>query len=351
MPGIYNSARGRSPKKSVIPLTNTESSAGAHPSERRLHSRQKVLLSCLRLPDSNGGIVVNVSERGLALRAARTLVDDQFAHVRFQLSQSDDWVETTGRIAWMNAAGTTAGIEFSDLSEEARTLLAQWISSIAEASVAARREPLSVNITTAQASASSLEATPTVKPSIDSQESKEAGLLTNLPRLPGFRQEKTTPTAVTYRRNRIYQPVILPIIVLVTLAILAGGFFGLARYLRSDGAKTQQIDNGVMTSRLAPPLSASSSPLKSTAQQRLSSVSSDSARGFVLQAGAMKHAENADALVRSLQEKKFPTFVFKAEGFYEVLVGPYSDSQLAANMRKELQDQGFEAVVRRWPFQ
>jgi septal ring-binding cell division protein DamX len=304
----------------------------------------------VRLADRNGGIVVNVSERGLALRAARTLMDDQFTHVRFQLSQSDDWVETTGRIAWMNAARTTAGIEFPDLSEEARTLLAQWISSIANANVAARTEPLSV--TTAQASASGVEATTlAVKQFIDSQKSKETGLLTKLPRLPGFRQERITPTAVTYRRNRMYPPVILPIILLVTSAALAGGFFGLARYLRSESGKAKEIGKRAMTSRLAPPASGPSSPLRSTAQQRLSSVSSGSARGFVLQAGAMRHAENADALLRSLQQKEFPAFIFKGEGFYEVLVGPYHDSKLAANTRKELQDQGFDAVVRHWPFE
>jgi septal ring-binding cell division protein DamX len=301
----------------------------------------------VRLADRNGGIVVNVSERGLALRAARTLMDNQFTHVRFQLSQSDDWVETTGRIAWMNAARTTAGIEFSELSEEARTLLEQWISSIANAHVAARTEPLSV--TTAQASASGVEATLAVKQFIDSQKSKEAGLLTKLPRLPGFRQEKITPTAVTYRRNRVYPPVILPIILLVTSAVLAGAFFGLARYLHSESGK--EIGKRAMTSRLAPPASGPSSPLSSTAQQRLSSVSSGSARGFVLQAGAMRHAENADALLRSLQQKKFPAFIFKGEGFYEVLVGPYHDSKLAANTRKELQDQGFDGVVRHWPFE
>lgn len=331
-------------------LPNTESSAGAHASERRLHSRQKVLLSCVRLADSNGGIVVNVSERGLALRAARTLIDDQFTHLSFQLSQSDAWVETTGRIAWMNASRTTAGIEFADLSSQARTLLGQWISSIASASVATRTEPSCAKLTAPEPPVSDVEATNTETQSTGSQELRPAELLTKLPRLPGFRKEKITPTAVTYRRYSVYPPVILPIILLVASAVLAGGFFG-ARFLHNKSSGPKEIDNRATASRIAPPAISPSSALRSTAQQTLSSGSSDSARGFVLQAGAMRHEENAEALSSSLRQKKFPAFVFRGEGFYEVLVGPYSDSKLAASARRELQDQGFEAVVRHWPFQ
>jgi len=168
--------------------------ASARSSERRRHTRQPVLLSCLRLADSNGGIVLNVCERGLALRAARTLAEDQFTQLSFQLSQSDAWIETEARIAWMSASRMTAGIEFVDLSAEGHTLLAQWISSIANA----RREDPSANSTVAQNSGSSAEATDIV--SIAKPEERE-GSVRKPPQLPGFRQEKTMPTVVTYRRK------------------------------------------------------------------------------------------------------------------------------------------------------
>ena len=365
-------------------MEGTEINASARPPERRLHTRHQVLLSCVRLADSNGGIVLNVCERGLALRAARTLAEDQFAQIRFQLSQSNAWIEARTRIAWMSASKMIAGVEFVELSNEARTLLTQWVSSIADATVAAGRAGPFPNTTVAAPSVSTVEATDAIsistpekgedfgsEPSQDSnileaafltrptdsrvdlgsEESKEYEPQPKPPELPGFRQEKITPTVVTYRRNRFR----LPPILVVTSALLAAGFFGLALFLHNERVGKKEMPDTTTGSRPALPAGRPSSTSRSTPPQELPSVSaaSKSAPGFVLQAGAMRRQENAYALARSLQQEEFPAFIFRRDAghFYEVFVGPYGAPDVAAKTKKRLQDQGFATTVRHWPLQ
>jgi septal ring-binding cell division protein DamX len=99
----------------------------------------------VELADDNGGVVLNVCERGLAMRAVRTLGDDQFTQLRFQLSQANDWIETRGRITWMNALRTIVGVEFVDLSYEGRILLENWISSLEMLDATAGKNSLAEN--------------------------------------------------------------------------------------------------------------------------------------------------------------------------------------------------------------
>jgi TonB family protein len=96
--------------------------------DRRLHLRQSVLFAYLELSESNGGIVLNISEGGLAVQAVGTIVDTHVSQIRFQLPQSADWLESSGRIAWTSASKKTAGVEFLDLSGEARAQIRDWIS-------------------------------------------------------------------------------------------------------------------------------------------------------------------------------------------------------------------------------
>jgi SPOR domain len=104
----------------------------------------------VELADDNGGVVLNVCERGLAMRAVRTLGDDQFTQLRFQLSQSNDWIETRGRITWMSAPRTIVGVEFVDLSYEGRILLENWISSLEMLDATAGKNSLAENVRKAE---------------------------------------------------------------------------------------------------------------------------------------------------------------------------------------------------------
>ncbi|HVH71766.1 MAG TPA: PilZ domain-containing protein, partial [Candidatus Dormibacteraeota bacterium] len=97
--------------------------------ERRLHARRQVLLFTYAvLGEDNGGLVFNLGESGLALTAAVTLRDDHFAKMRVRFPDSEDWIHTQGRLAWVSDSGKEAGIEFVNLPDEARIRIREWVS-------------------------------------------------------------------------------------------------------------------------------------------------------------------------------------------------------------------------------
>src|ERR1700693_144650 len=87
-------------------------------SERRLRPRKQLLFPWIQLGADNGGIILDISESGLAMQAVRSLADGELPAMRFQLSESQTWIETRGRIAWISASKNTAGVEFVGLPEE-----------------------------------------------------------------------------------------------------------------------------------------------------------------------------------------------------------------------------------------
>ena len=99
-------------------------------SDRRTHFRERVLFSCAQLGEENGGIVLNISEGGVALQVVTELSDQDLPPLRFQFSHSHTWVEATGRIAWLSDSKKTVGVEFTNLPEEARRQIKAWISSL-----------------------------------------------------------------------------------------------------------------------------------------------------------------------------------------------------------------------------
>jgi ABC exporter DevB family membrane fusion protein len=72
---------------------------------------------------------------------------------------------------------------------------------------------------------------------------------------------------------------------------------------------------------------------------------------FLLQAGAMSHKDNADALAALLQQKNFPAFVASKNGdpFHRVDVGPYLDLASATLAKNQLTSSGFETILKHPP--
>jgi cell division septation protein DedD len=70
---------------------------------------------------------------------------------------------------------------------------------------------------------------------------------------------------------------------------------------------------------------------------------------IMLQVAALQRESDALALAQALQQKKFPAVVITpdADKYYRVQVGPYADSQSAANARRELEDKGFKSIIKR----
>lgn len=116
---------------------------GLPASERRTFSRQPVrTLAYVELDEGNGGIILNASEGGLSVQAVMSLMEDSLPKMRFQLSQSNDWLETSARVVWANESRKVAGLEFVDLPEQTRSHIREWLAGGASGTDSnERREP------------------------------------------------------------------------------------------------------------------------------------------------------------------------------------------------------------------
>jgi hypothetical protein len=103
----------------------------AHPRrDRRLQTRT-TLASCAysALDDSNGGIVLNISETGMAVAAAAPLVvADYLPHTRFRLPNIEQRIKVSAQVVWLAESRKTVGIRFIDLTAEVRNQIANWIA-------------------------------------------------------------------------------------------------------------------------------------------------------------------------------------------------------------------------------
>ncbi len=97
--------------------------------DRRHCSRQITALNYIKLDEGNGGILLNISEDGLAFTAAEPLVGEFVPRLRFQLADKTEWIEASGRIVWLNDSKKGVGIQFVQISDAHRQQIRQWIES------------------------------------------------------------------------------------------------------------------------------------------------------------------------------------------------------------------------------
>jgi len=84
----------------------------------------------VELGGTNGGIVLNISETGMAVEAADPLVvEDCLPRIRFQLPSSGRRIEISAQIVWLAESKKSAGIRFVDLTAEALNQISNWIAS------------------------------------------------------------------------------------------------------------------------------------------------------------------------------------------------------------------------------
>ncbi|HTS11317.1 MAG TPA: TonB family protein [Candidatus Limnocylindrales bacterium] len=98
--------------------------------ESRAHARTRVnALAYIELAEGNGGLILNISEDGLAVQAVQVLAADFFPSLRFRLPKTDITIEAAGRMVWQIRSKKEAGIQFVDLPEEARGRIREWIAA------------------------------------------------------------------------------------------------------------------------------------------------------------------------------------------------------------------------------
>jgi TonB family protein len=96
--------------------------------ERRRFIRQRVRsLAYLDVVPNNGGIVLNLSENGLALQAVNPF-DETRVSLRIQPPKSRKRIEVSAEITWLSKAKTEAGLQFLELTEDARLEIADWLA-------------------------------------------------------------------------------------------------------------------------------------------------------------------------------------------------------------------------------
>ena len=94
--------------------------------DRRRSLRQKVNTPAFASFDGvTGGVILDLSEEGLAMHTAVPLEPHRHLSLHLSLSEATQ-LDTTGYVAWADALGR-AGVRFSDLPEEARARLKEWL--------------------------------------------------------------------------------------------------------------------------------------------------------------------------------------------------------------------------------
>ena len=106
--------------------------------DRRQHARQAPgSLSYVHLDENNGGILINLSESGLAVQAAMSVMEDDLPRLRLQMPRSKTWLETSARVVWTGDSRRTVGVEFLDSTDDFRKHLLEWLATEAATAAAA----------------------------------------------------------------------------------------------------------------------------------------------------------------------------------------------------------------------
>ncbi len=106
-----------------------------HLGERRRFTRQRLSsLAYLDIGPDNGGMVLNLSETGLALQTFNPLIGQTRVGLRIQPPKSRERIQATAEITWLSESKREAGLRFIELAEDARVEIAEWVSAEAGAS-------------------------------------------------------------------------------------------------------------------------------------------------------------------------------------------------------------------------
>ena len=96
--------------------------------ERRHSLRHKVNTPAFASFDGvTGGMILDLSEEGMAMQTMAPLEEHTRVPLHISLGEPAVYLETTGYVAWADALGR-AGVRFTDLPEEARGRLREWLT-------------------------------------------------------------------------------------------------------------------------------------------------------------------------------------------------------------------------------
>src|SRR5271168_4394940 len=112
-----------------MPDVESNSKQASEARDRREHPRSASFwLTSVELGEENGGIVLNISESGLAIAAAEPLAEEFHPRLRFRLPKSEQWIETKAQVVWTDSSKKGAGVQFVDLGDTDRERIRNWVS-------------------------------------------------------------------------------------------------------------------------------------------------------------------------------------------------------------------------------
>ena len=116
--------------------------------DRRRWARHKVHTPAFASFDGvTGGVILDLSEQGMSMQTSSPIEAHHSIQLHLNLSEPTVNLETTGYIAWADALGR-AGVRFSELPEESRVRLQQWLA-VNDAAPSRKAPKVSVGETTA----------------------------------------------------------------------------------------------------------------------------------------------------------------------------------------------------------
>jgi len=96
--------------------------------DRRRYLRHKVHTPAFASFDGvTGGMILDLSEQGMSMQTEAVLEPQRRVQLKLNLPDPAVYLETTGYVAWADALGR-AGVRFSDLPDDARQRLRDWLT-------------------------------------------------------------------------------------------------------------------------------------------------------------------------------------------------------------------------------
>jgi TonB family protein len=97
--------------------------------DRRQTPRRKLMpMAYIELGQDNGGILLNISEGGLAIQSAMVLTSQDLPDARFQLPGSTEWITADARIVRLSESKKEAGVELIRISDDAKARIREWVA-------------------------------------------------------------------------------------------------------------------------------------------------------------------------------------------------------------------------------
>src|ERR1700676_1571525 len=122
-------AQARSSSEDIVSTSTQQFPGQTQIHERRLHPRvlprTLIYVAC---GESNGGMVLNVSDDGMAISMAIPVGDEAYSNLQVRMNGLGQSIEVHGRMAWTTESKKRAGIQLVDVSDQQREQIREWLA-------------------------------------------------------------------------------------------------------------------------------------------------------------------------------------------------------------------------------